>query len=224
MPHDIQAVNCLCNESCFIVVVFLTRPWYLRLKSPGICIGEECVCSRGACLNVNICGICVCLLHSDNEKGKRMWNKYLEREDSKVVGKCLSDWEQVCILQVWFSLCVIVYLFLCIDLFVGQLKSSLTCSECGYCSTVFDPFWDLSLPIAKVSVHTHMHTHMQAHTHSEKAVPNWGCLRPQKGSGEVSLTDCMRLFTKEDVLDGDEKPVRCYWCVSVSVCYLSFWY
>ncbi|CAB1316660.1 unnamed protein product [Coregonus sp. 'balchen'] len=56
----------------------------------------------------------------DNEKGKRMWNKYLEREDSKVV-----------------------------DLFVGQLKSSLTCSECGYCSTVFDPFWDLSLPIAK---------------------------------------------------------------------------
>lgn len=36
------------------------------------------------------------------------------------------------------------------DLFVGQLKSSLTCSECGYCSTAFDPFWDLSLPIPKV--------------------------------------------------------------------------
>ncbi|CAB1352295.1 unnamed protein product [Coregonus sp. 'balchen'] len=36
---------------------------------------------------------------SDNEKGKRMWNKYVEREDSKVV-----------------------------DLFVGQLKSSLTCN------------------------------------------------------------------------------------------------
>lgn len=36
------------------------------------------------------------------------------------------------------------------DLFVGQLKSSLTCTDCGYCSTVFDPFWDLSLPIAKV--------------------------------------------------------------------------
>lgn len=30
----------------------------------------------------------------------------------------------------------------------------------------------------------------------------------QKGYGEVSLMDCMRLFTKEDVLDGDEKPVR----------------
>lgn len=42
------------------------------------------------------------------------------------------------------------------DLFVGQLKSSLTCSHCGFCSTVFDPFWDLSLPIAKVSKHTLM--------------------------------------------------------------------
>uniref|UniRef100_A0A4W5KX76 ubiquitinyl hydrolase 1 n=1 Tax=Hucho hucho TaxID=62062 RepID=A0A4W5KX76_9TELE len=99
---------------------------------------------------------------SDNEKGKKMWNKYLEREDSKVV-----------------------------DLFVGQLKSSLTCSECGYCSTVFDPFWDLSLPIAK------------------------------KGSGEVSLTDCMRFFTKEDVLDGDEKPT-CYRCKARRKCTKKF--
>uniref|UniRef100_A0A4X2K5F8 Ubiquitin carboxyl-terminal hydrolase 2 n=1 Tax=Vombatus ursinus TaxID=29139 RepID=A0A4X2K5F8_VOMUR len=56
----------------------------------------------------------------DEEKGRQMWRKYLEREDSRIG-----------------------------DLFVGQLKSSLTCTECGYCSTVFDPFWDLSLPIAK---------------------------------------------------------------------------
>ncbi|XP_067826934.1 ubiquitin carboxyl-terminal hydrolase 2-like [Heptranchias perlo] len=88
----------------------------------------------------------------DDERGRRMWKKYLEREDSRIV-----------------------------EHFVGQLKSSLTCSECGYCSTVFDPFWDLSLPISK------------------------------KGYGEVSLMDCIRLFTKEDVLDGDEKPT-CYRC------------
>ncbi|CAK6964523.1 ubiquitin carboxyl-terminal hydrolase 2-like isoform X2 [Scomber scombrus] len=89
---------------------------------------------------------------SDEEKGKRMWNMYLEREDSKVV-----------------------------DLFVGQLKSSLTCTVCGFRSTVFDPFWDLSIPIA------------------------------QKNSGEVTLKDCLRLFTKEDVLDGEERPTcnRC---------------
>uniref|UniRef100_A0A672KEY2 Ubiquitin carboxyl-terminal hydrolase 2 n=1 Tax=Sinocyclocheilus grahami TaxID=75366 RepID=A0A672KEY2_SINGR len=97
----------------------------------------------------------------DEEKGKKMWAKYLEREDSKIV-----------------------------DLFVGQLKSSLTCSECGYCSTVFDPFWDLSLPIAK-------------------------------GYGEVSLMDCMRLFTKEDVLDGDEKPT-CYRCKARRRCTKKF--
>ncbi|KAM6173153.1 ubiquitin carboxyl-terminal hydrolase 2 isoform 1-T1 [Erethizon dorsatum] len=87
---------------------------------------------------------------SDDEKGRQMWRKYLEREDSRIG-----------------------------DLFVGQLKSSLTCTDCGYCSTVFDPFWDLSLPIAK------------------------------RGYPEVTLMDCMRLFTKEDVLDGDEKPTCC---------------
>ncbi|XP_077421809.1 ubiquitin carboxyl-terminal hydrolase 2-like isoform X2 [Vanacampus margaritifer] len=97
----------------------------------------------------------------DEEKGKKMWSKYLEREDSKIV-----------------------------DLFVGQLKSSLTCSHCGFCSTVFDPFWDLSLPIAK-------------------------------GYGEVSLMDCMRLFTKEDVLDGDEKPT-CYKCKARRRCTKKF--
>ncbi|KAJ8266269.1 hypothetical protein GJAV_G00128500 [Gymnothorax javanicus] len=99
---------------------------------------------------------------SDDERGKQMWDKYLQREDSKIV-----------------------------DLFVGQLKSSLTCSDCGYCSTVFDPFWDLSLPIAK------------------------------KSSGEVSVLDCIRLFTKEDVLDGDEKPT-CYRCKSRRKCMKKF--
>ncbi|XP_032401160.1 ubiquitin carboxyl-terminal hydrolase 2a isoform X1 [Xiphophorus hellerii] len=98
----------------------------------------------------------------DEEKGKKMWSKYLEREDSKIV-----------------------------DVFVGQLKSSLTCSHCGFCSTVFDPFWDLSLPITK------------------------------KGYGEVSLMDCMRLFTKEDVLDGDEKPT-CYRCKARRRCTKKF--
>ncbi|XP_028563909.2 ubiquitin carboxyl-terminal hydrolase 2 isoform X1 [Podarcis muralis] len=87
---------------------------------------------------------------TDDEKGRQMWMKYLAREDSRIG-----------------------------DLFVGQLKSSLTCSQCGYCSTAFDPFWDLSLPIAK------------------------------KSYGEVNLIDCMYLFTKEDILDGDEKPTCC---------------
>ncbi|XP_037125229.1 ubiquitin carboxyl-terminal hydrolase 2-like [Syngnathus acus] len=95
---------------------------------------------------------------SDEDKAKRMWSMYLEREDSKVV-----------------------------DLFVGQLKSSLTCTVCGFRSDVFEPFWDLSIPIASMT------------------------------SGEVTLKDCLRLFTKEDVLDGDERPT-CNGCKSRQKC------
>lgn len=79
-----------------------------------------------------------------------MWSKYLEREDSKIVGKCTASPQCVIMVCSWVdngSCCPP-------DLFVGQLKSSLTCSHCGFCSTVFDPFWDLSLPIAKVSERT----------------------------------------------------------------------
>lgn len=50
----------------------------------------------------------------------------------------------------------------------------------------------------------------------EAAVPNhklwvrlFFCfLPPQKITGEVTLKDCLRLFTKVDVLDGEERPVR----------------
>ena len=38
-----------------------------------------------------------------------------------------------------------------VDLFVGQLKSSLECLVCGYVSNTFDPFWEIPLPLKKVS-------------------------------------------------------------------------
>ncbi|XP_060027955.1 ubiquitin carboxyl-terminal hydrolase 2-like [Erinaceus europaeus] len=106
----------------------------------------------------------------DDEKGRQMWRKYLEREDSRI--GVSHELRQELRRKTHFSI-------FSPDLFVGQLKSSLTCTDCGYCSTVFDPFWDLSLPIAK------------------RVYP------------EVTLMDCMRLFTKEDILDGDEKPTCC---------------
>uniref|UniRef100_A0A8C2T1C4 ubiquitinyl hydrolase 1 n=1 Tax=Coturnix japonica TaxID=93934 RepID=A0A8C2T1C4_COTJA len=56
----------------------------------------------------------------DDERANLMWKRYLEREDSKIV-----------------------------DLFVGQLKSCLKCQACGYRSTTFEVFCDLSLPIPK---------------------------------------------------------------------------
>lgn len=84
------------------------------------------------------------------------WKRYLRYDDSKIV-----------------------------DMFVGQLKSSLQCSVCGHCSVTFDPFWDLSLPI------------------------------PSK-AGQVRLSQCLDLFTKEEVLDGDERPVSVCLVINIS--------
>ncbi|MEJ1270351.1 ubiquitin specific peptidase 21 [Cricetulus griseus] len=86
---------------------------------------------------------------SDDDRANLMWKRYLEREDSKIV-----------------------------DLFVGQLKSCLKCQACGYRSTTFEVFCDLSLPI------------------------------PKKGfaGGKVSLRDCFSLFTKEEELESENAP------------------
>ncbi|XP_026476743.1 MATH and LRR domain-containing protein PFE0570w-like [Ctenocephalides felis] len=83
---------------------------------------------------------------SDSQKAAESWARYIRMEDSHIV-----------------------------DLFVGQLKSTLRCTICGHSSVTFDPFWDLSLPI------------------------------PSR-TGQVRLNQCLELFTKEEVLDGDEKP------------------
>lgn len=103
---------------------------------------------------------------SDSEKSAESWNRYLRMDNSKIV-----------------------------DIFVGQLKSTLKCTHCGHCSVTFDPFWDLSLPI------------------------------PQK-SGSVRLSQCLEYFTREETLDGDEKPVSLIFAVFVHefVVFTSFFY
>lgn len=57
-------------------------------------------------------------LSSDLEKANVMWDWYTKRENSVIK-----------------------------DLFVGQLKSSLHCTHCEKTSVMFDPFWDLSVPV-----------------------------------------------------------------------------
>lgn len=84
---------------------------------------------------------------SDQAKAAESWRRYLRIDDSRIV-----------------------------DLFVGQLKSTLQCAVCGHKSVTFDPFWDLSLPISDSRCSAH------------------------------SLQQCLELFTKDEVLDGDEKP------------------
>ena len=56
----------------------------------------------------------------DEEKAALSWRSYLERNSSVIV-----------------------------DLFQGQLKSSVTCLVCGFVSTTFDTFMYLSLPIPR---------------------------------------------------------------------------
>lgn len=42
------------------------------------------------------------------------------------------------------------------EIFVGQLKSELR-FDCDHRSVTFDPFWDLSVPIPKVSIAASYH-------------------------------------------------------------------
>ena len=94
-------------------------------------------------------------------KAAESWKRYLRSEDSTIV-----------------------------DVFVGQLRSSLQCTVCDHVSVTLDPFWDLSLPI------------------------------PSR-SGSVKLNQCLEHFTKEEVLDGEEKPT-CSKCQMRRKCTKSF--
>ncbi|XP_066597159.1 ubiquitin carboxyl-terminal hydrolase 4-like isoform X5 [Prorops nasuta] len=99
--------------------------------------------------------------YTDSQKASESWKRYLRNEDSMIV-----------------------------DVFVGQLRSSLRCTSCDHVSVTLDPFWDLSLPI------------------------------PSR-SGNVKLSQCLEHFTREEVLDGDEKPT-CSKCQLRRKCTKSF--
>jgi len=100
-------------------------------------------------------------IYRDMQKAVESWKRYLRSEDSTIV-----------------------------DVFVGQLRSSLRCTSCDHVSVTLDPFWDLSLPI------------------------------PAR-SGTVKLSQCLEHFTREEVLDGDEKPT-CSKCQMRRKCTKSF--
>ncbi|XP_051162590.1 ubiquitin carboxyl-terminal hydrolase 2-like isoform X3 [Leptopilina boulardi] len=97
--------------------------------------------------------------YSDSQKATESWKRYLRSEDSTIV-----------------------------DVFVGQLRSSLRCTSCDHVSVTLDPFWDLSLPIPSTA---------------------------------VKLSQCLEHFTREEVLDGDEKPI-CSKCQMRRKCTKSF--
>ncbi|KAI7794066.1 putative ubiquitin carboxyl-terminal hydrolase 21-like, partial [Triplophysa rosa] len=89
-----------------------------------------------------------------SEEAFAMWQKHLDRDDSKIV-----------------------------DLFSGQLHSSLHCSICSHYSNTFDVFCDLSLPVPKKSEYGRI----------------------------VTLKECLDLFSQEEKLDKENSPMceRC---------------
>lgn len=91
---------------------------------------------------------------SDNTLASEHWRRYLMSENSFIL-----------------------------DLFVGQLKSTLQCLVCANKSVTFEIFWDLSLPLPSYSSY----------------------------GSNVTLTDILRNFTQEEILDNREKP-RCSKC------------
>lgn len=48
-----------------------------------------------------------------------------------------------------------------VDIFAGQLKSTLECTSCSYQSVTFDMFWDLSLPLPRDNSSTTLHDCIQ---------------------------------------------------------------
>ncbi len=90
----------------------------------------------------------------DNSQASEHWKRYLMSENSYIL-----------------------------DLFGGQLKSTLQCLVCGNKSVTFEIFWDLSLPLPSYSSY----------------------------NSNVSITDILRNFTQEEILDYREKP-KCSRC------------
>ncbi|CAM9273715.1 unnamed protein product [Sphacelaria rigidula] len=64
------------------------------------------------------------------------------------------------------------------SMFCGQLQSRICCLTCGNISYCFDPFFDLSVPLP-------------------------GPCRRRT----CTLEDCLQAFSKEEILDGDNRPI-----------------
>lgn len=93
---------------------------------------------------------------SETEKALRHWRSYLAQDSSIVT-----------------------------DLFGGQLQSSITCHRCGGRFTMYEPFWDLSLPLAK---------------EGKQSSLSWLGLR----GSPASIGDCLAAYAADEKLEGDE--------------------
>ncbi|XP_062499390.1 ubiquitin carboxyl-terminal hydrolase 2-like [Corticium candelabrum] len=118
-----------------------------------------------------------------------------EREPPLLKGSELAEWS-------WNNYKKYAYSKIT-ELFVGQLKSTVTCTRCGNISDTYDPFWDLSLPIPqkKRSSYTQPYSFTSSYLSSSERLGFSTSI-----VDTPSLIECFQLFTKEETLDEDDKP------------------
>lgn len=124
---------------------------------------------------------------SADQQAARAWTFHLARNDSEVT-----------------------------SMFCGQLQSRIFCLTCGNVSYCFDPFFDLSVPLTSFG--------RRAGTASKNFNISGGVgggVRSEGGHASTSgvsaaggqptpactLEDCLQAFTKEESLDGDNRPI-----------------
>jgi len=76
-------------------------------------------------------------IHEDMNHCNRSAHKYIELDKLPFLEQASESWKQYTLRD--FSPIV--------EIFVGQIVSSLTCLSCNEQSTVFESFWDLSVPL-----------------------------------------------------------------------------
>mmetsp|Transcript_26303 Transcript_26303/g.32252 ORF Transcript_26303/g.32252 Transcript_26303/m.32252 type:complete len:643 (+) Transcript_26303:73-2001(+) len=105
------------------------------------------------------------------------------------------------------------------DVFCGQLTSTIVCKQCHNSSSCFDPFYDLSIAIPEIREMQSVTSLKKQRFNHASSMPSSQKLRRQgvtnncgeKSDACVTLKDCFREFTDEEVLDG-ENMIYCASC------------
>ncbi|KAG9509775.1 Ubiquitin carboxyl-terminal hydrolase 2, partial [Fragariocoptes setiger] len=82
-----------------------------------------------------------------------------------------------------------------VDLFVGQLRSTIECSECSNRSHCWDPFWDLALSLGSSN-------NSLGGSYSSRST----LLSSATSSKVSSVADALALFCAKETLDDNERP------------------
>lgn len=105
------------------------------------------------------------------------------------------------------------------SMFCGQLQSRISCLSCGNVSFCFDPFFDLSVPLPTDSSRGRAGDEGGGYggRDSRGSYSSGGGVGGGRSSmsgasrATTTLEDCLRAFSTEETLDGDNRPVcaRC---------------